>query len=86
MTAENLVHLDCDIVGRDTGLAPVLDRVRRVLGVPVNVLIIGESGTGKELVARLHLATAGQRLNPMINSIFDQGLQYQAGNFQVFRN
>ena len=67
MTAQDHVHLDCDIVGRDTGLAPVLDRVRRVLGVPVNVLVIGESGTGKELVARiLHREDPQRRHFPLV--------------------
>ena len=67
MTTEDHVHPDCDIVGRDTGLAPVLDRIRRVLGVPVNVLVIGESGTGKELVARiLHREDPHRRRRPMV--------------------
>ena len=45
-------ELSPDLIGCDTGLAAVLDDLRRVLGVAVNVLIEGESGTGKELIAR----------------------------------
>ena len=35
-----------------TGMDSVIDGVRRVLGRPVDVLLLGESGTGKELIAR----------------------------------
>ncbi|MBF8288357.1 MAG: Sigma-54 factor interaction protein [Candidatus Rokubacteria bacterium] len=41
------------LIGASRGLREVVDGVRRILGVPVDVLILGESGTGKELVARL---------------------------------
>ena len=40
------------IVGEDTGLAPVMQRVDMVSRSDVPVLILGETGTGKELVAR----------------------------------
>lgn len=40
------------IVGADTGLRAVLDRVDRVAGLDVPVLILGETGSGKEVVAR----------------------------------
>lgn len=40
------------IVGNDTGLAHVLDRVELVGRSEVPALILGETGTGKELIAR----------------------------------
>lgn len=40
------------IVGSDSGLKPVMDRIELVVGSDVPVLIFGETGTGKELVAR----------------------------------
>jgi transcriptional regulator with GAF, ATPase, and Fis domain len=46
-----------DLVRTQDGLRGVVDDVTRVLGLPVDVLILGESGTGKELIARaLHEA------------------------------
>ena len=41
-----------ELIGNSNGLAEVLADVRRLLGLPINVLIEGESGTGKELLAR----------------------------------
>ena len=56
-----------DLIGCDTGLARVSDDVRRLLGVPVHVLIQGESGTGKELVARaLHDSDVSLRNQPYV--------------------
>lgn len=40
------------IVGADSGLKAVMDRIELVVGSDVPVLIFGETGTGKELVAR----------------------------------
>ncbi|MFO0690574.1 MAG: sigma-54-dependent Fis family transcriptional regulator [Myxococcota bacterium] len=40
------------IIGADTGLREVLDRVDRVASLDVPVLILGETGSGKEVVAR----------------------------------
>jgi transcriptional regulator with GAF, ATPase, and Fis domain len=40
------------VVGEDTGLRLVMERVRLVADSDVPVLILGETGTGKELVAR----------------------------------
>jgi transcriptional regulator with GAF, ATPase, and Fis domain len=42
-----------DLLGAQDGLRAVVDDVRRVLGIPIDVLIHGESGTGKELIARV---------------------------------
>jgi len=41
------------VVGADSGLHMVMDRVELVARSDVPVLIVGETGTGKELVARL---------------------------------
>ena len=47
------------IVGRSPQMRVLLEKVRRVAGVPRPVLIVGERGTGKELVARaIHFAAA----------------------------
>lgn len=51
------------IVGQDTGLAKVMERVEQVARSNVPVLIFGETGTGKELIARAvhgHSARDGQ--------------------------
>ncbi len=40
------------IVGGESGLAPVMERVALVAGLDVPVLVIGETGSGKEVVAR----------------------------------
>jgi two-component system NtrC family response regulator len=46
-----------DLMRTQDGLRGVVDDVTRVLGLPVDVLLLGESGTGKELIARaLHEA------------------------------
>src|SRR5690606_20275705 len=45
-----------EIVGEQTGLRLVMERVNLVAGSDVPVLILGETGTGKEVVARaIHL-------------------------------
>ena len=41
------------VVGADSGLRAVMERVELVARSDVPVLIVGETGTGKELVARL---------------------------------
>jgi hydrogenase-4 transcriptional activator len=47
------------IVGEESGLHAVMDRVERVARSDVPVLIFGETGTGKELVARaIHTRSA----------------------------
>jgi len=47
------------IIGKSQGIQKVLEIVRKVGSVDLNVLITGESGTGKELVARsLHYYSA----------------------------
>lgn len=42
-----------NIIGEETGLRDVIDKVYRLASLPVTVLITGESGTGKELLATL---------------------------------
>jgi hydrogenase-4 transcriptional activator len=47
------------IVGADSGLRPVMERVEMVAKRDVPVLILGETGTGKEVVARaIHTRSA----------------------------
>jgi len=58
---------NADVIGWDGGLAEVRDRIQRVLGLSVNVLILGESGTGKEAVARaIHYDDPLRRERPFI--------------------
>ena len=40
------------IVGAETGLGPVMERVEQVAGSDVPVLLLGETGSGKEVIAR----------------------------------
>ena len=58
-----------ELIGNSNGLSGVLADARRLLGLPINVLIEGESGTGKELLARaLHFddpARKGRRFVPI---------------------
>ncbi|MDW7681031.1 MAG: sigma 54-interacting transcriptional regulator, partial [bacterium] len=44
--------IDDTIVGAETGLAKVMERVRLVARSDVPVIIFGETGTGKEVIAR----------------------------------
>jgi hydrogenase-4 transcriptional activator len=55
------------IVGSESGLRPVLDRVELVAPSDAPVLIFGETGTGKELVAR-----AIHNRSPRRNGPFDR--------------
>ncbi len=45
-------ELGDDIVGSDSGLRTVMERVEQVSHLNVPVLILGETGSGKELIAR----------------------------------
>lgn len=42
---------DLDIIGKNTGLKPVMERVRQVAGFNSPVLLLGETGSGKEVIA-----------------------------------
>jgi transcriptional regulator with PAS, ATPase and Fis domain len=56
-----------DIIEEQTGLTQVVAQMRRLLGVPVNVLVQGESGSGKEVIARaLHLMDPVRQRRPFI--------------------
>jgi two-component system NtrC family response regulator len=56
-----------DIIDEQTGLTQVVAQMRRLLGVPVNVLVQGESGSGKEVIARaLHLMDPVRQRRPFI--------------------
>ena len=52
------------IVGEDTGLGQVMERVGLVSRSEVPVLILGETGTGKELVARAIHSRSDRRTGP----------------------
>jgi len=45
-------HVNEEVVGAETGLRQVMERVELVAGSDVPVLILGETGTGKEVVSR----------------------------------
>jgi transcriptional regulator with GAF, ATPase, and Fis domain len=54
------------VVGAESGLRPVMDRVELVARSDVPVLIVGETGTGKELVARLIHNRSPRHAGPFI--------------------
>lgn len=54
------------IVGEDSGLRPVMQRVDMVSRSDVPVLILGETGTGKELVARAIHNRSDRHMGPFI--------------------
>lgn len=54
------------IVGSDSGLRAVMDRIELVVGSDVPVLIFGETGTGKELVARTIHSRSPRSQGPVI--------------------
>ena len=55
------------IIGSDGGLAEIVENMKRVLGLPINILIQGESGTGKEVIARaIHDCDPLRRKHPFV--------------------
>jgi transcriptional regulator with GAF, ATPase, and Fis domain len=54
------------VVGADSGLHAVMDRVELVARSDVPVLIVGETGTGKELVSRLIHNRSKRQAGPFI--------------------
>jgi len=54
------------IVGADTGLRSVMERVELVARSDVPVLILGETGTGKELIARVIHRRSPRAAGPVI--------------------
>jgi transcriptional regulator with GAF, ATPase, and Fis domain len=54
------------VVGADSGLRSVMERVELVARSDVPVLIVGETGTGKELVARLIHNQSSRSAGPFI--------------------
>ena len=54
------------LVGESPEIRGVIDRIKRVAGIPRPVLIVGERGTGKELVARAIHEAAGGHGRPFV--------------------
>ena len=54
------------VVGGETGLKDVIDRVELVAKSDAPVLIFGETGTGKELIARAIHARSGRSQGPVL--------------------
>lgn len=54
------------LIGADTGLKTVMDRVRQCSRSTVPVLILGETGTGKEVIAREIHQGSGRSNGPFI--------------------
>jgi two-component system response regulator HydG len=54
------------LIGQSAGIRGVVDRIRRVAGTSVPVLVLGETGTGKELVARAIHAEGPRREGPFV--------------------
>ena len=56
----NMGNLDSSIIGQNSGLKKVVEKVRMCAPIEVPVLITGETGTGKDLIAQA-LAKASKR-------------------------
>jgi transcriptional regulator with GAF, ATPase, and Fis domain len=54
------------IVGAESGLRAVMERVRLVAGSDVPVLLFGETGSGKEVIARAVHARSGRESGPFL--------------------
>ncbi|MHC4473594.1 MAG: sigma-54-dependent transcriptional regulator [Planctomycetota bacterium] len=54
------------IVGRSPQFDELIEKIRRVAGIPRPVLIVGERGTGKELVARAVHSESGAPERPIV--------------------
>jgi hydrogenase-4 transcriptional activator len=54
------------VVGEQTGLKDVMDRVDQVASSDVPVLILGETGSGKEVIARAIHARSKRRAGPIL--------------------
>jgi hydrogenase-4 transcriptional activator len=54
------------LVGSETGLRAVMDRVRQVAPAEVPVLLLGETGTGKEVIAREIHRLSGRAAGPVV--------------------
>ncbi len=54
------------LLSRCSGLAPVLDQVRKVASTSTTVLLHGETGTGKELIARAIHELSPRRAGPLV--------------------
>ena len=59
-------RLDDTIVGAESGLKAVMERIELVVDSDVPVLIFGETGTGKELIARAIHSRSPRRNGPVI--------------------
>jgi two-component system, NtrC family, nitrogen regulation response regulator NtrX len=57
---------DFEVIGADSSMREVFDRIDRIAREDVTVMIRGESGTGKELVARALHARSQRRKKPML--------------------
>jgi len=54
------------VVGADTGLRPVMDRVEQVARSDAPVLVLGETGSGKEVIARAIHARSRRSAGPVL--------------------
>lgn len=63
---ENGTRADEAIVGAETGLKSVMDRVQLVAPSDMPVLILGDTGTGKEVVARAIHSRSPRHAKPFI--------------------
>ncbi|HLA83484.1 MAG TPA: sigma 54-interacting transcriptional regulator [Thermoguttaceae bacterium] len=59
-------RLDDTIVGGETGLRDVMERIELVAGSDAPVLIFGETGTGKELIARAIHSRSHRAAGPVL--------------------
>ncbi len=58
--------LEDSVVGQDTGLKTVIERVNLICQSDMPVLILGETGTGKELIARMIHNRSDRREGPFL--------------------
>lgn len=66
LNSELFSHTGDEVIGADSGLAGVMEKVRQIVDLNNTVLIFGETGTGKEVIANAIHRMSHRRNEPFI--------------------